>query len=180
MRECAHCGNGIPPERPRAKYCSPSCAGYAVAARRGQVGRVDYECGHCGRIWEDYAGNKRTYCSRSCADEVKRTERPACLVCGDPVRLMRNRYCSKRCSNAARPLGEPGAWSTIYGRLQRAFPNPEPCALCGDPGEARHHFDYNRINDITWLCRTCHQHVHNQGVPTRRKKVRGIRPGTPA
>jgi len=172
MRACEWCGDDIPDSRPTAKCCSQRCVGFLVAARRGQAGTIDVECAHCGVIFQAFAGNHPRYCSRSCSDEVRRLERPACGICGNPVRLMRNRYCSKSCSNAARPKPDANAWSTVYGRLQRANPDPEPCALCGGTGEQRHHFDYNRLDDITWLCRRCHQRMHHEGKRLADKKVR--------
>ena len=47
---------------------------------------------------------------------------------------------------------------------RRAYPDPQPCALCPEMGEERHHPDGWQAGHarITWLCRPCHDEVHEQ------------------
>jgi len=54
--------------------------------------------------------------------KARKKERPRCEVCGKPVRLMRNRYCSKSCSNKARDNPGVTSLSGVYARAQRAYP----------------------------------------------------------
>ena len=50
-------------------------------------------------------------------------EKPKCQRCGKPVRLMRNRFCSKSCSSYSRPNRRPGnSWSGLYRKLRQLYP----------------------------------------------------------
>src|SRR5664280_2931354 len=140
-------------------------------AEGGVMGDVEWQfvCQQCGRAFEDYPSESRKYCSKRCADEARRTVRPKCKVCGKPVRLMRNIYCSRSCRN--KDLGfqraDVTSYSGLYRRVHELYPNPEPCAICGAPGKHRHHPDYRKPFDIVWLCESCHHKLH-----PRNKKVR--------
>ena len=161
---CDNCGESFEPKRKSQRFCSRTCSGLATARKRGQQGRQDFECEQCGKHFEDYATNRtndRAYCSPGCATAARRVDRPACEVCGEPVRLLRNRYCSKRCSNAARPNPGFTSWSGFYARAQRANPDPEPCAHCGGSAVHRHHPDYNDPERVVWLCGGCHNREHD-------------------
>jgi len=94
----------------------------------------------------------------------KRKERPKCKVCGKPVRLMRNIYCSRTCKNKELGFQPRGitSYSGLYWKLQRMFPTPEPCE-CGEPGKHRHHRDYTKPFEIVWLCTKCHRREHQLG-----------------
>ena len=160
MRICEQCGNEFDPKRADQRFCNRSCSAKWTARQRGQVGIVAYVCAQCGREFRDYAGNHRAYCSKECEIDSHRKERPRCEVCGKPVRLMRNRYCSKTCSNLARERPGITSWSGFYQRAQAANPDPQPCAICGKPGEHRHHPDYRKPELVVWLCTGCHAKLH--------------------
>ena len=170
-RRCEWCGDEFKPRRREQRFCSGSCAATWTARKRGQVGRVSGECPQCGKGFDTYAGNNRKYCSEECGHLAARTERPKCLVCGKPVRLMRNRYCSKSCSVAARDRPGVTSLSGFYLRAQRANPEPEPCAVCGGTGKHRHHRDYSKPEQIVWLCAGCHRRTHQEGIPKSEWKV---------
>lgn len=172
MRNCEWCGQEFAPAKPSRRFCSNECSGFATAASRGQRGRVEFTCTWCGRKWQDYASNKRQYCSEGCSRLASRRDRPTCEVCGNPVRLMRNRYCSKSCSNKARPRPGVTSLSGLYQRTQKANPEPSPCALCGREGKHRHHSDYGKPNDVTWLCTKCHRRLHHLGKKRSELRVR--------
>ena len=91
-----------------------------------------------------------------------RKQRPLCKVCGQPVRSMRNTYCSRSCRNKDLGYQQRGitSYSGLYWKLQRMYPDPEPCAMCGAPGEHRHHPDYSKPFEIVWLCESCHHSIH--------------------
>lgn len=38
----------------------------------------------------------------------------------------------------------------------------EPCWLCGNPKSEAHHPNYERYDEIQWLCRKCHRGVHRK------------------
>ena len=42
------------------------------------------------------------------------------------------------------------------GQLKR-----QPCELCGNPDTVEHHDDYNRPEQVRWLCKSHHRQVHN-------------------
>ena len=134
MRQCEYCGADFEPKRASQRFCSRSCSGAATARLRGQNPKREWTCQHCGgRFWQ-YETNAHTYCSRKCAGLAGRTTRPSCEVCGKPVRLIRNRYCSKSCKSRAQDRPPIASWSGFYARAQAANPEPEPCAICGGPG----------------------------------------------
>lgn len=47
----------------------------------------------------------------------------------------------------------------IRCRTRRRFPVAQPCEVCGNPGQ-RHHLDYDRPDDIRWLCTKHHGEEH--------------------
>ena len=163
MRRCEYCDQEFSPKRQEQRFCGNSCSAKATARKRGQVGIVTITCAQCNEQFQSYAGNHRKYCSKECESASHRTERPKCEICGKPVRLMRNRYCSKSCSNAARKRPGITSLSGLYQRAQKANPDAEPCAVCGEPGEHRHHADYSKPELVTWLCTLCHRRHHQLG-----------------
>lgn len=36
----------------------------------------------------------------------------------------------------------------------------EPCKLCGESNSEMHHPDYEKPNDVTFLCNKCHNELH--------------------
>lgn len=178
MSVCEECGIEFEPphHHHKQRFCSYACSGRATARKRGQEPRGLQTCGHCGATFEAFAGDQRVYCSDACSRDATRKDRPKCEVCGKPVRLMRNRYCSKSCSNLARPRPGITSWIGFYTRAQKANPTPEPCATCGEPGKHRHHPDYSKPEAVVWLCHKCHQNLHHTG---QKRYVRRVRPDKP-
>lgn len=37
---------------------------------------------------------------------------------------------------------------------------PQPCADCGKPSACKHHEDYSKPLEVTWLCDVCHRVRH--------------------
>lgn len=72
------------------------------------------------------------------------------------------RFCSKRCSNSSRIYGIT-SYPGLYNRLQKLYPEPQPCVECGAPGQHRHHPDYDKPLEIVWMCAPCHRRVHQLG-----------------
>ena len=165
---CEQCKKRFSPKVKGQRFCSCRCVGVWTAKQRGQVGKITYACRECGKRFVQYAGNKRVFCSKVCETQSHRKDRPKCEGCGKPVRLMRNRYCSKHCSNAARPLPGITSWMGFYQRAQRANPTPMPCILCAALGKHRHHTDYGKPEIIIWLCTGCHAKQH----PNKRNRNR--------
>ena len=133
--------------------------------------KVEQTCPNCGKVFWEYPSNHRKHCSGKCYWEAKRKERPRCKVCGKPVRLMRNTYCSRSCRSKDIGLQPRGitSYSGLYCKLQQLYPTPEPCVMCGKMGEHRHHPDYHKPFDIVWLCESCHHKLH-----PRNRKVRTV------
>jgi hypothetical protein len=74
-----------------------------IARQRGQRESVERLCEQCGEAFRAMPSADMRLCSRECAALAARKDRPKCEVCGDPVRLMRNRYCSRACRGKAAP-----------------------------------------------------------------------------
>jgi len=60
---------------------------------------------------------------------------------------------------------------TIEERLVRRWARwrcfgliPEPCAVCGNPKTQAHHDDYNKPDEIRWLCQNHHAEWHRNNV----------------
>lgn len=159
--QCEHCHADFTDRKhPDRRFCSLRCSGLAGARTRGQEESREQQCAQCGAgFWSMPSAGKR-FCSKPCADLGSVKPRPKCECCGEPVRLMRNRYCSKSCRGKAQPRPGITSVSGFYLRAQRANPDPAPCAICGGPGKHRHHHDYSKPEDVTWLCITCHRREH--------------------
>ena len=167
--QCTHCGTDFfDKKHPDRRFCSLRCSGLATARKCGHEPSVERPCGQCGKLFRSMPSAERLFCSTQCADLGRVKHRPKCDVCGNPVRLMRNRYCSKSCSNAARPRPGGASFAGFYQRAQKAHPEPKPCAVCGRPGQHRHHHDYSKPEDITWLCILCHRREHQLGRSWKR------------
>ena len=142
-------------------------------------------CQQCGAdFYRKDSG--RLYCSVECGHLAQRTERPACLVCGKPVRLMGNRFCSKSCSNRGVPRFRYRDGLTDYQRhrderlarakrsyvkdktiarikARKAIPDAQPCESCGSERNViRHHDDYTEPTVVRFLCRRCHAFQHGR------------------
>lgn len=44
--------------------------------------------------------------------------------------------------------------------LRRGILIRQPCAHCGNENSQMHHPDYNKPDEVSWLCRTCHDAFH--------------------
>ena len=162
---CEQCGIEFQPNHYHAgqRFCTTRCSAIWTARRRGQAGTVRKQCPTCGQEFNSFAGNNQKHCSAECYSISRRKERPKCEVCGQPVRNMRNRYCSKHCSNQARPRPGVNSWTGFYLRAQKANPGAMPCVVCGGAGEHRHHPDYGKPEFVVWLCAGCHRKLHTAG-----------------
>lgn len=168
---CPVCSSKFSPRRSTHRFCSRRCSALWTAKQRGQIGIVEAVCKRCGEKFKSYAGDYRIYCSASCGHQARRTIRPLCAVCGMPVRLMRNRYCSKSCSSRARPKAGVTSMSGFYQRAHRAHPDQRPCEVCGAPGH-RHHTDYRHPERVVWLCPSHHRKTHQLGKKRSEYRVR--------
>ena len=113
-----------------------------------------------------------------------------CEHCGDPFVSPKRarRFCSKQCSNYGVPRWREADGLTFYARnaerikaerreryasdddyrkrvlarlaARKAFPDGQPCEVCGELEADRHHDDYDKPLDIRWLCRPHHIQQH--------------------
>ena len=118
-----------------------------------------HTCRQCGREYFN-KGNRSSFCSRACSADSKRTERPKCLRCGQPVTLGRNVYCSKACSNGAR-------WDAgVYGER-----------FAGTSAEwQRANYDRNRDSIIERRRREYAEHPEKQAARNLARKHTPVRP----
>lgn len=105
-------------------------------------------------------------------------------------RMKRQKYCTKKCCAKAKEKMRPKR--TRPGRkrpyspkeearrqirdkdkirarelAKKAFKHPRPCETCGGVATDRHHDNYNKPLEITWLCEPCHMdwHKNNKAIP---------------
>ena len=88
---------------------------------------------------------------------VRRASGRWCLAChAAHMRLTRPRY--RDLTKAQKKKSRARAYVNSYQR--RGLIKPAPCSDCGSPAAEKHHEDYGRPLDITWLCRACHLARH--------------------
>lgn len=61
----------------------------------------------------------------------------------------------------ARNPDKAAAHRAIGYAVTKGVVSPQPCQVCGDPGEAHHH-DYSQPLAVTWLCPRHHAELHKQ------------------
>ena len=107
-------------------------------------------------------------CIRGTIGSMKTT----CSKCDGPNDRLPQRYC-RAChaayarNNRPRHVDLPDdqrqrsvarAYANVYQRRGKLL--PESCALCQDPSAQKHHDDYSKPLQVTWLCRKCHLTLH--------------------
>ena len=50
------------------------------------------------------------------------------------------------------------AYVNVY--LKRGLIQRKPCKVCGETKAEKHHDDYDKPLEVTWLCRECHLKHH--------------------
>jgi hypothetical protein len=50
------------------------------------------------------------------------------------------------------------SYANVYQR--RGKLKPRPCRRCGSKKAEKHHEDYSKPLEVTWLCRPCHTALH--------------------
>ena len=79
-----------------------------------------------------------------------------------------NREYYNKSQNLRKKVAEAMNPGTNAARMRalRAYPDKQPCEVCGDSNGQRHHRDYSEPLEIVWLCQTCHTrlHYHEGGV----------------
>lgn len=189
-KPCNWCGKPVkrvPSLMQDTVYCGHECLGKGTARDRGQSEPIKSNCLQCGVSFVSYASDNRKYCSQDCSIDASRQERPPCLLCGKPVTLMRNQYCSKTCAQVdlrspdhvdysgidlekfdsvfqLRYQTDPEFRQRVKARAKAQYhhPDPQPCSVCGTEKDVhRHHDDYDKPLDIRWLCRGCHVDHHH-------------------
>lgn len=97
-------------------------------------------------------------CSK-CGELNDRVPQRYCRLCfNDYNRLNRTKY-SDLSPEAKRKLNAR-AYANEYQR--RGKLTPKPCEKCGDIKAEKHHDNYDKPLQITWLCRGCHRNHHTE------------------
>lgn len=164
QRLCRCCGKSFSIRDRRQLFCSAKCVGHYASMKSWHVGRVEKACRVCGTLFVSKASERRTCCSSKCRSVARNKKRPPCAICGKPVKKMVNKYCSKACQHIGITKPEPHSYTALYERARNAHPEPKPCARCGNPGKHRHHPNYEKPEEIEWLCVSCHKKEHTHGL----------------
>jgi hypothetical protein len=97
----------------------------------------------------------------------KEVKAPTPCTCGQPIdgASGRCRYCMAhymrhRYANNTIERRKQSARIAAYKRLEQGIIIKEPCKLCGCVDVEMHHPDYNKPNDVVWLCGPCHDEMH--------------------
>ena len=94
----------------------------------------------------DVAKGKARFCSKSCAQLKRGTERRAI---NEALRGPRRNKADQKARNALN-------YQIERGRIQR-----QPCEVCGEPKSQAHHHDYSKPFDVRWLCQKHHAEAHS-------------------
>lgn len=115
-----------------------------------------YGCARCkGMFWEDEMalhsntnGGYYTYC-RSC-NATRAREWRQC----NREHYNKNDRLRKKATRTESP-------HILTARMQafRAYPDGQPCEVCGTTPAQRHHDDYSKPLEIRWLCPVHHKEV---------------------
>ena len=49
---------------------------------------------------------------------------------------------------------------TAYNLAQKNIKKRQPCSVCGMSPAEKHHEDYTKPLEVTWLCKAHHQQLH--------------------
>lgn len=88
--------------------------------------------------------------------------RAYCLQC--QAAYMREWRRGRDLTDEQKVKGSARAKARVYEK--RGKITKKPCEKCGDLNSQKHHEDYSKPLDVTWLCRKCHLAHHDDLPPT--------------
>lgn len=110
--KCEKCGKTFFVKYPslKRKFCSHKCANNAAWDGKTRVGKVQFSCKTCGKVFYvlrcDHRfkeGSEIKYCSNKCAGAAIRTgEQKPCKQCGKLFYSTRHDFCSRECASEYR------------------------------------------------------------------------------
>ena len=96
--------------------------------RVGFAHRLTLPCQNCGEHFQIHpSGSKRKFCTRACAYAFRTRERPACAVCGEPVKDPASTHCSYTCLGVSRRKPTPRCVRCGAGMSGRKAKLCRPC-----------------------------------------------------
>ena len=99
------------------------------------------ECSKCHEPLEKHRLGKYRYCLKCHAASMRKTRPKHSELCDE----------QRKKANAR-------SYANVY--LKRGYIIKKPCEKCGSNDAEKHHEDYNKPTEITWLCRVCHLKYH--------------------
>lgn len=107
-------------------------------------------CSGCDEIIEPYRIYKYRYCLKCQAEHHRKYQkgRKQTRAGNTPEQRVKNkaRDYANRC-------------------IKKGILKKQPCSSCGSEKAEKHHSDYSKPLDVTWLCRHCHSRLHNPPQP---------------
>lgn len=123
-------------------------------------------CNYCGQPFEPAKASRR-FCSKRCSNLGQPRGQAVKQFTDGTTHYGRNAERIKA-DRRDRYAGDADYRQRVLARAaaRRAFPDPQPCEVCGDPDTDRHHDDYSKPLAIRWLCRQHHisGHVEQYGT----------------
>ena len=111
---------------------------------------LEYQCKLCKKEYQQFhkterAEYDRAYCQTSAGKKAHKRSK------AKSIQKYPEKIKAKSAVNNAIALG----------KLQRSV----FCEHCGLPTKTEgHHSDYNKLLDVEWLCRECHNDLHRKGL----------------
>lgn len=106
-----------------------------------KVGVIKTACSYCNGPLEEHRIGKQRYCL-ACHAMFMRLTRPKHSELKPEAKMKANARAKSR-------------YLVKKGVIEK-----KACEKCGSPDTERHHDDYNKPNEVRWLCRPCHLGWH--------------------
>lgn len=174
MQSCIICGGFFEPKNQIQKTCSPECAKAAFNIRRKEWRHKQYtareyeirQCAFCGKDFEVKKW-KRKYCSSECSKKAwLQTEEGKAYKKAKDARYNAKPEVKERKNQSF--ILHWHSDKSLRERMRsrkyalKAFPDAQPCSICGNPISERHHPDYGKPTEIVWLCKKHHEELHSK------------------
>jgi len=170
-KNCPKCNKEF---RSPRKFCSFDCARSSFGHKKGKtLTRFKTNCLICNKEFFTVPSSSQKFCCSAKCSAIRRTKTPfvkTCKYCSKlfNTKILKAKYCSKRCSSKDRVCCRSLIKKTIKNRKTLRSEKGNICNRCGWKVEPEilelHHIDINTknnsIQNLELLCPNCHSLDH--------------------